>query len=384
MSSSGTRWLLPAVMGILTFGILALLIASYLQLSGSPRHPALSPALANPDVDGGTPTAMVPAPDFVLQDQHGRMTSLAGFRGKVVVLAFVDSQCTTICPLTTESMVEAARLLGTNADQVQLIGINANPSARRVADVAAYTRAHGMEGRWRFLTGPLPDLKRVWRLYHVYVAAVHNDIDHEPIFYLIDGRGRERRVYFTEMSYEGIAQQAQLLAQGIARLLPGHPLIGNNVPPAQIPPLTPDAPAQRTAVGDRSRVVTLGKGHPHLLLFFAGWLGDGRNLGLKLAALDDYAAAARTNGWPPPVAIDELSTEASAASTPTALSNLATNLQTPMIEDADGRLADGAKVKDLPWFVLVSRAGRIVWSHDGWLPANRLCRGAGRALLRPP
>ena len=42
----------------------------------------------------------------------GRAVSLHQFRGKVVIVAFNDPQCTTICPLTTTAMVDAKRLLG--------------------------------------------------------------------------------------------------------------------------------------------------------------------------------------------------------------------------------------------------------------------------------
>ncbi len=53
--------------------------------------------------------------------------ALSQFRGKVVILAFVDSQCTTVCPLTTVSMLEAKQLLGAAGRDVQLLGVDANP-----------------------------------------------------------------------------------------------------------------------------------------------------------------------------------------------------------------------------------------------------------------
>ena len=163
--------------------------------------------LPNPNIDPGK-ALDTPAPTFALRDQSGRWRSLAQLHGKVALLAFVDTQCTSICPLTTESMVRALRLLGPAALRVQLIGINANPLATSVADVAAYTRAHEMQGRWWFLTGPAVVLARVWRAYGVYVAAVHGDIDHQPLIVLIDTRGRERELYFTQMNYRGLDQQA--------------------------------------------------------------------------------------------------------------------------------------------------------------------------------
>jgi hypothetical protein len=42
-------------------------------------------------------------------------------------------------------------------------------------------------------------------------------------------------------------------------------------------------------------------------------------------------------------------------------------------------VADGYGVQDQPWFALVSAAGKIVWSHDGWLPAAALEAAAAKA-----
>jgi cytochrome oxidase Cu insertion factor (SCO1/SenC/PrrC family) len=72
---------------------------------------------ANPYLDPGT-ALKGPAPDFTLTDQFGRRESLRSLRGHVVVLAFNDALCTTICPLTTTAMVEAKGLLGAAGDGV--------------------------------------------------------------------------------------------------------------------------------------------------------------------------------------------------------------------------------------------------------------------------
>jgi cytochrome oxidase Cu insertion factor (SCO1/SenC/PrrC family) len=311
------------------------------------------------------------APGFVLRDQRGRLTSLAQFRGKVVVLTFIDPYCREICPLTTESMVQALRLLGPAASQVQLLGVDANPLATRISDVAAYTRAHQLQGRWRFLTGSLAQLKRVWASYHVYVAAIQGHIDHEAVVFVIGPHGHERAVYSTQMNYEGVPDQARLLATSIARLLPGHPTLGGP-PRAELPPLTPTAKVRLTAFGTPGRTVDLGAAHAHLLLFFAGWLREKANLPAKLAALDRYARAARRHGWPTPVAINEVPTETSAKASRHLLAQLAAALHTPIVDDAQGRLAAGYGVQGLPWFVLSSRTGRILWHHSGWLSAAAL------------
>ena len=333
-----------------------------------PAHGYEARSLPNPNIDPGK-VLDTPAPTFELRDQSGRWRSLVQVRGKVVLLAFVDTQCTSICPLTTESMVRALRLLGPAALRVQLVGINANPLATKVADVAAYTRAHEMQGRWWFLTGPGAVLARVWRAYGVYVAAVHGDIDHQPLIVLIDTRGHEREFYFTQMNYGGLDQQAEVLAEGIARLLPGHVAIRRPVPLGFVPPLGPDATTRLAAFGRSGAAVVLGPARPHLVLFFGSWL-DGAKLPSKLAMLDRYAALARRRGWPEPVAVDELPTEEQTAAWRQRMSQLAGAVHTPIVADPFGRVADGYGVHDLPW-VAVAASGRILWQHDGWLvPPN--------------
>jgi len=325
-----------------------------------------------------------PAPGFTLRDQRGRLTSLAQFRGKIVLLTFIDPECHQICPLTTQSMVQAVKMLGPRAaSQVQLLGVDANPLKTRIADVADYTRTHELEGRWRFLTGPPPQLKRIWRAYHVYVAVGKDDIEHTAVVFLIDQNGYERKLFTTPMSYEEIASDAQDLARGMSQLLPrGERLasVALNPKPATRATGEQGSQFQLTALGTRSQRVMLGTDHPHLLLFFAGWLGQNSNLRRDLSVLDSYAALAHRHGWPSPVAMDETTIEPSHAEAQTILARLAADLKIPIIEDASGRIADGYNVQDLPWFALNSSAGDILWHHDGWISASALDRAVASAL----
>jgi len=326
------------------------------------------------------------APGFVLRDQKDRLTSLAQFRGKVVVLTFIDPECTQLCPLTTKSMVEAMKMLGpAAASQVQLLGINVNSSKTQVSDVAAYTREHELQGRWRFLTGSPAQLKKVWHNYHVYVAKKKgsDDVIHEAIVFVINQNGYESSVYSTPMSYESVGVQARTLARNIAKVLPGQtaiPASSQAVEQQQQEPLEPAETVSLKGLGPGQQPVTLGGAHPHLLLFFAGWLGKESNLSKNLATLDSYAALARQRHWPSPVAVDELPTEPSAAEARKVLIPLAAKLQTPIIQDASGRIADGYQVQDLPWIVLSSSKGKLLWSHDGWLSAAALSRDVRTAM----
>jgi hypothetical protein len=39
-------------------------------------------------------------------------------------------------------------------------------------------------------------------------------------------------------------------------------------------------------------------------------------------------------------------------------------------------VADGYQVQDQPWLALVSPAGKITWSHDGWVSLSALEKAA--------
>jgi cytochrome oxidase Cu insertion factor (SCO1/SenC/PrrC family) len=335
-----------------------------------------SAAAANPDLDTGSWLGDRPAPNFRLRNQFGQPVSLSQFRGKVVILAFVDSRCTTVCPLTTVSMTDAKQLLGAAGNRVQLLGVNANPKATSVADVMAYSRAHGIVNEWDFLTGTPAQLEAVWRAYHIAVEIQRGLIDHTPALFVIDQRGRERMVYLTQMAYASIGQAGQILAGEAASLLPGHPALTRRGSLAYIPGLTPRS--RVTLPGVRSAPVTLGPGRPRLVMFFATWLAETSGLRAHLLALNRYARAARGGRLPGLTAVDEETTEPSPHAAVELLGSLGRPLRYPVAEDTSGRLADGYGVQDQPWFVLTSASGAIVWHHDGWLGVRAL-EAAARA-----
>jgi cytochrome oxidase Cu insertion factor (SCO1/SenC/PrrC family)/thiol-disulfide isomerase/thioredoxin len=339
---------------------------------------------SNPNLDPGTPMSH-PAPDFTLTDQFGQSVSLRSFRGKVVILAFNDSECTTVCPLTTTAMVDAKRYLGSAGSRVQLLGVDANPQATAIKDVRAYSRTHGMLYQWHFLTGSLPQLQRVWTAYSIAVEIAQGQIDHTPALFVIDPEGRVRKLYMTQMSYASVPQLGQLLAAEAASLLPGRPRVHSSLSYAQVPSI---GPSRTTALpGAGGGTVGLGPGDgPQLLLFFAAW--DSENfpdLGRQLEALNGYSVA---RGLPRLTAVDEASVDPSVGALTAFVRRVARPLSFPVAIDHRGQLADGYQVQDLPWFVLTSGAGRLLWYYDvstqGWLSRSQLTDHVRAALSRSP
>jgi cytochrome oxidase Cu insertion factor (SCO1/SenC/PrrC family) len=367
----------------------AILVAVLTSRSGSGTasptagQAQVSQAASNPNVDPGTSLPAIAAPGFTLTDQFGGPVSLRQFRGRAVVIAFVDSRCTNVCPLTTWSMTQAVAMLGPAAARnVQLLGIDANPDATRVADVRAYSAAHQMMHSWDFLTGSYGQLAAVWRAYHVYAAASHGNIDHEPAVYLIDASGRERTLYLTQMAYASVAQQAELIADGLSRLLPGHPAPHGGVPMTVARSIGPGAVTTLPVIGgDRSADrIPLGRGHPHVVVFLASWVSEVSDVPGSLRALAGYQREALRRGWPTVVVVDESQTETSPGALPELLARAGGgNLGYPVVADTSGRLADGYGVADLPWIEVTAPNGQIRYHHDGWLPATSLARAAATA-----
>ncbi len=371
-----------AVVGLVALALGGGIGAAVSTLS-SGKSSSLATMASHSRLAPGTPLSK-PAPDFNLTNQFARPTSLRSFRGKVVILAFNDPVCTTVCPLTTTAMVEAKRMLGAASSQVQLLGVAANPRATGVKWVRAYSRAHEMTHQWYFLTASLPQLKRVWHAYGIEAALVRGQIDHTPAIYVIDQHGRLRRLLMAQMAYASVNQLGAMLAEDVSSLLPAHPAV-HSVSAAQTLPI---APSQSTELplANGGRVRLGPGGAPRLYLFFATWLSETSDLRGELAALNRYQALARARGLPELAAIDEGSVEPSPTSLPRFLGQLPHRPAYPVAIDESGRVSDGYQVEDQPWFTLVSGSGKLLWYYDastgGWPTTSALIAHVRSALAR--
>jgi cytochrome oxidase Cu insertion factor (SCO1/SenC/PrrC family) len=378
------HWLVLGIALLVGVGIGAAIAVT--SSSGAPAAPTVAAPqpVVNPQLDPGVPLSAV-APGFTLTDQFGKRVALSSLRGKVVVVSFNDPECTTICPLTTTALLKAKELLGPAAAQVELLGIGANPEATEVKWVRAYSQAHRMMHKWRFLTGSLPDLKRVWRAYGIAAAVIGGSIDHTPATYVIDQRGRESRLYETAMAYSSVDQLGYEMAQSIAALLPGHPRLRGSQSLAPISLLGPKKAVTLPRAGGGT--VRLGPGSgAHLVLFFDTWETETSDLTAQLEVLNRYQSVAARQHLPPLVAVDEGGVEASPQALPQFLQSLPRPLAYPVAVDASGRVADGYRVQDSPWLELVSASGRILYFADlaagGWPSLQALVHRVHEGLAR--
>jgi cytochrome oxidase Cu insertion factor (SCO1/SenC/PrrC family) len=205
----GRRWSPAVVLTAAAVLVAAVALASALVIIGHPRASSSAQLIRPSGIPASIPSSLaglmslspVPhtqAPAFTLTDQHGQALGLSRFRGKAVVLEFMDPHCTDICPLVSQEFADAYRDLGPLAGRVVFVAVNVNPYHATVSDVRQFSAAHQLTTipSWHFFTGPLPRLRAAWRAYDIAVQAPNPDADviHTSTVYFIDPRGTERYV----------------------------------------------------------------------------------------------------------------------------------------------------------------------------------------------
>ncbi len=167
------------------------------------------------------------ASDFALTDQDGKQVALSEFRGKVVVLTFMDSQCREVCPLNAAQLRQAyQRLDQSEADRVVFLAVNVNVGANTSMDIAQATQKWRLDEipSWHFLTGNKEDLESVWKDYGVAAEPIveSGEIMHTPGVFLID-QDLQQRWYISmppsEGSTEAVLPLSELLIGRIREIL---------------------------------------------------------------------------------------------------------------------------------------------------------------------
>jgi protein SCO1 len=152
-----------------------------------------------------------PAPSFELTDQRGRAVSLASLRGRPLLLTFLDSKCTTLCPIEGHQLGVVQRHLG--VQPVRLIVVSVDP-ADTPHTVAVAARKWGWHGHWQWLMGTPAQLAPVWRAYGIGVQPTATDITHSMAVYVIDGQGDERAGFLPPLAISRLVSDVRLLQRG--------------------------------------------------------------------------------------------------------------------------------------------------------------------------
>ena len=137
-------------------------------------------ACSSPETFRGTElTAREVATSFTLTNQFSRSVSLDDYRGKVVLLTFLYTNCPDICPLTTSNIREAYELLESDAEELAMVAVSVDPERDTVEEALDFSQHWQMADRWDFLTGQRAELERIWRAYYIDPSVDSSADSHE-------------------------------------------------------------------------------------------------------------------------------------------------------------------------------------------------------------
>jgi protein SCO1 len=154
--------------------------------------------------------------ELSLTDHDGKPRTLADFRGKVVVVFFGYTHCPDVCPTTLSELSQVMKLLGPDADRVQVLFVTVDPERDTPAVLAKYVTA--FDPRFLGLYGDAEATRRAAKEFKVFYEKHEGStvgqytMDHSAGTYVIDTRGRLRL-------FVGYGKADADLAQDIRTLL---------------------------------------------------------------------------------------------------------------------------------------------------------------------
>ena len=121
---------------------------------------------------------VIPAVDLVRDD--GKTVSLPAEMddGRPVVLNFIYTSCSTICPLSSQVFAQFQRALGAKHESVHLLSISTDPEQDSPARLRAYAQQFHAERGWDHYTGTMAASIAVQRAFGAYYG---DKMSHAPV-----------------------------------------------------------------------------------------------------------------------------------------------------------------------------------------------------------
>jgi protein SCO1/2 len=152
-------------------------------------------------------------PDVKLVNMAAGKTSLLDEVnvGKPVMVNFIFTTCTTICPVMSATFAQVQSELGAGSDALRMVSFSIDPEQDTPERLREYAGRFNAGPQWQFLTGSLENSVAVQKAFDVYRG---NKMNHEPTT-LMKAAGSD-----TWVRIDGLARASDIVAE-YHRLL-GH------------------------------------------------------------------------------------------------------------------------------------------------------------------
>jgi protein SCO1 len=145
-------------------------------------------------------------PPVMLVRDDGKSVSLPDELndGRPVILNFIYTTCTAVCPVTSHTFAQLQEMLGEERNKVHMISISIDPEQDTPERLAAYARKFEAGPQWRYYTGTNDASLTAQRAFDVYRG---NKMNHSPVTLLRAASGK------SWLRIEGFASADDLLRE---------------------------------------------------------------------------------------------------------------------------------------------------------------------------
>jgi protein SCO1/2 len=205
------RWLVFGGALVVGIGVGAAIAAFRSQAPAVPNPTAYDPGYTWP-----ARTAL--APGFTLRGENGRPISLEQFRGRPVIVTFIDPVCRNLCPLEAKVLAHAAQQMPA-AQRPAIVAVSVNQWGNARSNLQVDKSKWNLPSSWHWAVGSPQALARVWQAYAIGVSArtktiagvtVHR-ITHTEAAYVLDAQGYKRALFVYPYRAADIARSLRSL-----------------------------------------------------------------------------------------------------------------------------------------------------------------------------
>ena len=178
-------------------------------------------------------------PGFKFVNQNGELISNEFYRGKVYIVEFFFTTCTTICPIMNTNLVHIQNSF-TAFPNFGIASFSINPEYDTVNILSKYAKDNGIENpNWNLMTGEADEIYELANDgFNLYTAASSDFIDgfeHSGYFALVDKEGYIRcrqdefgnpKIYYKgsvnfkeKLDLNGEAEEITVLKEDLLKLL---------------------------------------------------------------------------------------------------------------------------------------------------------------------
>jgi protein SCO1 len=196
----------PLAVGAVTVGLL---------VAGCGGGGDSTAATTLPAVAGGDAVPARNAPPIELTDQYGKQVDLAKLKGRPVLVAFLYTHCTDLCPIVAGKLHTAYAHLK-KSERPLFLAVSVDPAHDTPASAATFNKRHRTTSEIDWLLGSQAELEKTWKAWGVKPEQNADDpeeIEHNAEIFAVDPQGQIRALFPPSFKPAKLAEGTKTLAE---------------------------------------------------------------------------------------------------------------------------------------------------------------------------